>query len=720
MLKRIYTNPFFIFPLITCLFFWPLSLQLYALKNDALTYYYPIRTLISDALNNGELPLWTPFINMGYPMHADMQSGAWNPVIWLFSFITNYSLAAFQYELLFYISFAGIGFYFLCKDFGYSKWVAFAMAIAYQFCGFITDSVQFFTCISAACYLPFIFLFFRRLVINPQQKDAIALALFMSLSFSGGYPSIFIITCYILFAYTIFYAFNTGNKKIWAKSFLPIATLAALFFILLSLPAILSFIQHLPAIKRGESQSLSTVLENSMNPTTTLSLLTPFGTTANESWLDSSILMRNIFIGIVPLLFLMYAFFNKHVIKNKEVKFFFFCAIIMLGLAWGSFFFLRQLAYHTLPLMDSFRHPALFRLFTVFFFLLIAAASLNSWESNRPANLPALKNIILSLTGITSIMAVVCLFLLNDFSFSEFKNINLKNLLANLNFQERYLIQFPFIFSSLLLGYWAIIIRKRTQLICFVIITDLFFVTQLNMPVTVFGAKSFREVEKLINRNPVDFPLPDTSSIEQNSLNSKDENVITGSKIPFIKKIGRNDYFITPGNLALQDKFYSSPVKDIVFKNSVLYFADNIRLYKSLANITTPKIAFTDNPGLLKNTSEANTSNAVQIESLSANKMEATVLTQSDGLLIFQQNNYPGWKAFVDEEHTDILPVNISFMAIKVPAGSHVVTFKYRPQNIIYAWYISIFVALLFLVIYCYLIFSRYQPGKRQKETVQP
>src|SRR5687767_6862056 len=112
MLKKIFTHPFVAFPQLSCIFFWPFTFQLLSLKNDALTYYYPIRTLISDALNNGELPLWTPYINMGYPLHADLQSGAWNPVIWLFSFLTDYSLAAFHWEFLFYIAFTGIGFYY--------------------------------------------------------------------------------------------------------------------------------------------------------------------------------------------------------------------------------------------------------------------------------------------------------------------------------------------------------------------------------------------------------------------------------------------------------------------------------------------------------------------------------------------------------------------------------------------------------------------------------
>ncbi|MEP7108435.1 MAG: hypothetical protein ABI760_10645 [Ferruginibacter sp.] len=134
-------------------------MQIFTFKNDALTYYYPVRTLISDALNNYELPLWTPFINMGYPLHADMQSGAWSPVIWIIGFLTNYSLAAFHYELLFYLALGGIGFYYLCREHGWNKYAAFITGFAYEFSGPVIDSMQFTTCISSACYIPFVFLF---------------------------------------------------------------------------------------------------------------------------------------------------------------------------------------------------------------------------------------------------------------------------------------------------------------------------------------------------------------------------------------------------------------------------------------------------------------------------------------------------------------------------------------------------------------------------------
>ena len=715
MIKKIITSPFFLFPLISCLVFWPLSFQIFTLKNDALTYYYPLRTLISDALNNGELPLWTPFINMGYPLHADMQSGAWNPVIWSFSFLTNYSLAAFHYELLFYISFAGIGFYFLCKEFGCSKAVAFSFAIAYQFCGFITDSVQFFNCISAACYLPYIFIFFRRILISREQKDALVLALFLFLLFTGGYPSFFIITSYILLAYFIFHFLKEKNKQEFIKQFLPVAVTAIFSFLLLSLPAIISFVQHLPFIERGKSQSLVTVLENSMNPSTCLSLLSPFAITANDNWLHSSILMRSIYMGITPLIFFVYSFFKKGFFKNKEMLFFLVCSLCMLGLAWGEFFFLRQLAYFSLPLMDSFRHPALFRLFSIFFFLIIAAVSFNSW--NKENNIRILKNIILVLLAITFAIALASIIFSTEFSFKTIAgNAGLKNILSSLHFTERYFIQLPLLITFLLLNYWAIVKKKTAHFIGIVLVADMFFATQLNMPVTVFGSKHFAEVENLINRNSIKFPLPDTSSIEENSANSFDENLVTGSKIPFTKKIGRNDYFISPGNLSKQDKFYESPIKDIVFKNPAVYFPDSLVLLNEKQPILNNKIAYTEDSLCLTIKTKPSQEDNIKIQQFAANNIFVNVYKETAGYLVYQQNFYPGWKAYVDGMETKIIPVNISFMEIQIPSGKHSIIFCYKPRIIVYAWYVSLISLTVLLIIYSFIVFSKSQSEKRQKE----
>ena len=69
------------FLLLCCLLaYWPLTFHVFSLKNDALNYFLPVRFQISESINNGHWPFWSPYFNLGYPLHADMQSGVWNPI----------------------------------------------------------------------------------------------------------------------------------------------------------------------------------------------------------------------------------------------------------------------------------------------------------------------------------------------------------------------------------------------------------------------------------------------------------------------------------------------------------------------------------------------------------------------------------------------------------------------------------------------------------------
>ena len=702
MFKKIIANPFVFFPLLTCIIFWPLSLQLFTLKNDALTYYYPVRTLISDALHHYELPLWTPYINMGYPLHADMQSGAWNPVIWLFSFLTNYSLYGFHLELLFYFSFAGMGFYYLGKEFGLNKYTCLITALAYQYNGFMIDSVQFFVCITAACYLPWIFLFFKRLLINRQLKDVLATGLFLSLLFTGSYPALFIITAYLLVAYFLFTFFSNQKKWDFIKSnFLPF-TVMALIFILLSLPAIISFVQHLPFIDRGKKQSLEFVQENSLVPQSLLSFISPFSTTASETWLNTDPLMRSSYIGIIPFLFLLLAIFNKNIRRISTVQFFFITGLIMFILALGSHFFLHQLAYYSLPLINSFRHPALFRLFGIFCWLIVAGFAINDADKNlHPLVLIRKINIVFTIAVVSLSILLVIIFKqsLKSFSINSFSLQNLKNLIPQLSFAEKYILQLPFVFAILIFFYLALKKQNVLPSLFIICIADFFISTQFNIPVTVIGAKKFSLVNTMLNRNAERFPLPGNASIENNSANSLDTTGPGKSKLPYEKRIGRNDYYITPGNLSLQKKFYESSIKEKVFKNPVVYFADTL-----LAEY--PKNDFTNNAfailepasNFIKQWQQHAEKGTVKPISISANTFTFDAETPKPSVLVLLQNYYPGWKAFVDEKETGIEKANTTFMCIQVLAGKHTISFVYEPTLIKYAWYVSLICLITVLI----------------------
>ena len=89
--------------------YWPISSNLFSLKNDAYIYFLPCRHFISEQIRSGHFPLWNPYFYMGFPLHGDMQGGVWNPVVWLFSLFTTYTMTTLQYETLLYIFIAGLG-----------------------------------------------------------------------------------------------------------------------------------------------------------------------------------------------------------------------------------------------------------------------------------------------------------------------------------------------------------------------------------------------------------------------------------------------------------------------------------------------------------------------------------------------------------------------------------------------------------------------------------
>jgi len=50
-------------------------------------------------------------------------------------------------------------------------------------------------------------------------------------------------------------------------------------------------------------------------------------------------------------------------------------------------------------------------------------------------------------------------------------------------------------------------------------------------------------------------------------------------------------------------------------------------------------------------------------------------------MLFLSDTAYPGWKAFVNGIETKWFPANLSFRALYLEAGEHVVEFKYIPKS---------------------------------------
>src|SRR6187399_3594511 len=122
--------------------YWPVSAGIFSLKNDATLYFLPVRFQISEMIQHGHFPFWTPYVNLGHPLYTDMQSGVWNPFVWLISLFGSYTMRSLQIELLIYVYISGVSMFYLLKYFKLHLIICLSLAVCYMLCGFNSDSAQ--------------------------------------------------------------------------------------------------------------------------------------------------------------------------------------------------------------------------------------------------------------------------------------------------------------------------------------------------------------------------------------------------------------------------------------------------------------------------------------------------------------------------------------------------------------------------------------------------
>jgi len=80
----------------------------------------------------------------------------------------------------------------------------------------------------------------------------------------------------------------------------------------------------------------------------------------------------------------------------------------------------------------------------------------------------------------------------------------------------------------------------------------------------------------------------------------------------------------------------------------------------------------------------------IDIRNYSSDNIEISVDSKGNGFLFLSEFQYPGWTAYLDGERHDLIPANVSFYALPVPAGKHSVSFQFIPYSTIIGGIISI------------------------------
>ena len=120
--------------------------------SDALFQTYPFRLLLGRALAAGHLPLWTDDFYSGYPLLANPSVGSLYPPNWLFGLLPG--PAAMALTILLACMMAGWFAYYYCRTIGLGRAPSTLAGMSFATCGVLVCHVKHIALVSSAAWLP--------------------------------------------------------------------------------------------------------------------------------------------------------------------------------------------------------------------------------------------------------------------------------------------------------------------------------------------------------------------------------------------------------------------------------------------------------------------------------------------------------------------------------------------------------------------------------------
>ncbi len=672
-MRKIIRNPFFFVLLVFLLAFFPVWTFLFCLKNDVLTGYLPVRFFMSESIRQGLIPWWNPYVNFGLPQHADMSGGFWNPLTWLISITVGYNIYSITFETLLYIIIGGAGMYRMGSLWNWNAQTKIIAAVCYMCCGYFIGDLQHLNWIAPAGFLPWCFFYYSSFLQKFSFRLLVVNTILFYLYISASHPGMLIGAAYFFSAVTLFVFTGIGKPKPVGNFFKQTGWVILLLLLIAVATAgmIISYTELLPFLTRESKPVINNSALNSTTFQSGISFLFPFTVVKAEDFFQSDIALRNCYIGLIPLVFMLTTLLSNW--RKKEVSFFMVVGLFFLLLSSDGF--IQTFAYRYFPFIGYVRLPGEFRIFTLFCFLITGCNQLNSFSTDTNANRVALLvsrlliffSITASLWGILSIIRTgkTAFFDLHIISQSV---DSLKKIAASLTVYDTILIQ-GIIQAVLLLLILRSIQKLNSKTLVIVVCFDMIAASSLNLPFTGYGTKSPVEVQSLLNQSPHGIPIPELHPIQQNEEGPAGADSIIGAWSFYNKQPG-------------------------VTKPAVYPVA-----FKSMQTILEPQVLkqLSANPFLFFQSTKTNSmihpndSQIIKLLSFSPNLITVSLNTREPGLLVLLYRDYLYWNCHINHRQAEKKLFLNNFISLNISEpGQYLVEYRYKPVRIINAAFISL------------------------------
>jgi hypothetical protein len=431
--------------------------------------------------------------------------------------------------------------------------------------------------------------------------------------------------------------------------------------------------------------------------------------------------MSNAYFGLILLVFFLAGLWIK---RTKPVNLFLGWGLFCLAASVGSALPLREFLYDYVPFMDLFRFPALFRVFFILSFIVVAGYTFDIWRKEPETLARKLQ------ASLLAVAAVVLGFVI--FSLSR-GSLNMIDFVKNQLFifsEKSEIIQHIFfqgIIQLIFLAFILLVITKwrlkkyALAALLFIAATDLIVATRLNGAYTVYYQLfNSRDIYEHARQYPDGFPVPGNNPVLENrDTKGLVYKALWRNMNIFHKQVSFEGY--NPLHLKGFEEMADNHVKlfETILQNPVIYLADRVNPLDSLpvhekdSDFYKGRVYFEDEEYLRLKAEglrlkveglRLNEGDSLYIAVFSPVEIRAICKTKDKALVNLLQNNYYGWKATIDGQPAKVYTGNMGFLSVLVPAGEHEVVFTYDPTGVKVGFWISL-VALISGI--SFLIYNR-------------
>lgn len=739
--------------------------------DDALRQQYPWKLFVSEQLKKGELPLWSPYAFSGYPLLANIQSAVFYPPNLLFIFLnpkTAWTILIMIQPIL-----SSLFMYLFLRSLKLSKPGAMLGALIFVGMTFELFWLEQMIIGHTTLWLPLVLLSIQR-VFEGRKKWLIFGLLGLILSLLGGYSQTSLYVYLISFSFLIYKTFSLKNKKEKINLLFPGILMFGFSLGICALQLFPTAEVYKYSAREGVfSEKLYG--ESLAPPRNILTVLTAdfFGSMATHNYWGDQHTDFNHYFGSIPLLIILTGLLMayKKKLSLREGKFF-----LILGLtAWlfalqtpfgylplvfkipilstgvvARFLFVFQfcmaiVAAYCLDLILAKREfkiplkPGLFLLVLTIFlsFLLFYLSKTDPIINHQKAFFVGFRNIIFAsgiyFFGLTILFlsrfnnfkkyAIIALLLLTSFEFIYLSNKYLPVAKKEYLFPEHPL----FTFLQKKAGIDRVWGQETTYL-------------TTNFP-TVYSLQYSDGYDSLFIKRYGELiysaragEIPTTISRSDVNLSPNKEDWIYKERMLDILGIK----YVLDKNDIPKESFEPEPWKFSPYRYKLIWQNGKFKVYENLK--AWPRIYFasniivkTDNQDIINYLLQKKENNLAVVEEnipgnistggkgiiklikYEAGKIDIKTQTSNNSFLVLSDNYYPGWKAKIDGNNTNIYRTNYTFRGIVVPKGEHKIEFSYEPNSLKVGIMISLFFIFLTIISFCLPFLLRFKAHKSEK-----